>query len=87
MEEAIVIATDPVTEASAPQAGTDAFAAADGGEAAESGAARLPDISSWLPGGSIWLYAIPLVLLLFLWLFYPAILILACIILFLWLLS
>jgi len=56
-------------------------------EAAETEAARWPELSSWLPDGSLWLYAVPVILLLVLWLFYPAILILVCIILMLWLLG
>ncbi len=60
---------------------------ADGDGDAGTGAARLPDIASCLPGGSVWLYAVPVILLLFLWLFYPAILILVCVILMLWLLG
>lgn len=56
-------------------------------EAAETAAARLPELSSWLTGGNLWLYAVPVILLLVLWLFYPAILILVCIVLLLWLLG
>jgi len=49
------------------------------------GDGRLPNVGSWLPGGSVWLCAIPVILLLFLWLFYPVVLILiACIIFLLW---
>jgi hypothetical protein len=46
-------------------------------------AARLPDVAGWLPD-NMWLYAVPVILLLFLWLFYPVILVLICIILALW---
>lgn len=87
MEEATVIATGTETAESGPEAGGAAPAGAEGGENTETGAARLPDVTSWLPCGSIWLYAVPVILLLFLWLFYPAILILICVIFMLWLFS
>lgn len=87
MEEATVIETGVETGGPGLEAAGAAPAETDGGGGAEAGAARLPDIASWLPGGSIWLYAVPVILLLFLWLFYPAILILACLILILWLLN
>lgn len=89
------MAEETVIEPGAAQAAEAAEAAADGGEpecaanpeAAEAEAARWPELSSWLPGESLWLYAVPVILLLILWLFYPAILILVCIILMLWLLN
>ncbi|MDR7868594.1 MAG: hypothetical protein RIN56_17485 [Sporomusaceae bacterium] len=87
MEEASVVEMGMDTAGPGPEATGDAPAEADGDGCAGTGAARLPDIESWLPGGSIWLYAVPIILLLFLWLFYPAILILACVILMLWLLG
>jgi hypothetical protein len=37
---------------------------------------RLPDFVSWLPGGNIWLYSVPVIILLLLWLLYPVALIL-----------
>lgn len=38
--------------------------------------ARFPDFMSWLPGGSVWLYSVPVIILLLLWLLYPVALIL-----------
>ena len=87
MEEATVIDMGMETAGPGLETAGGAPAGADGDGGAGTGAARLPDVASWLPGGSIWLYAVPVILLLFLWLFYPAILILACVILMLWLLS
>lgn len=87
MEEATVIEMGTETPGSGPELGGGAPAGTDGNGDAGGEAARLPDIASWLPGGSVWLYAVPVILLLFLWLFYPAILILVCVILMLWLLS
>ncbi len=53
------------------------------GEVTEEEVARLPDATVRLPE-NMWLYAIPVILLLFLLLFYPVILVLICIILALW---
>ncbi len=87
MEESTVIEMGLETVAPSPEAigGTPSGAGEGGGAVSE--AARLPDIATWLSCGSFWLYAIPVILLLFLWLFYPAILILVCLILILWLLG
>lgn len=87
MEDAVVVEMGLETADSGPETGGGAPAGAGGDGGAEAEAARLPDIGSWLPGGSIWLYAVPVILLLFLWLFYPVILILVCVILMLWLLG
>lgn len=87
MEEATVSEMGIETAEPGLEAGGGAPSGADGSDDAETEAARVPDIASWLPCGCIWLYAVPVILLLFLWLFYPAILILVCVILMLWLLS
>jgi hypothetical protein len=80
MEEFVIAATDDCP-ASAPveAAAPEAYEAAD-----VAAAERWPNVSAWLPGGSVWLYAVPVILLLFLWLFYPVVLVLICIILALW---
>ncbi len=53
------------------------------GEVTAEAVTRLPDMTAWLPE-NMWPYAVPVILLLFLWLFYPVILVLICIILALW---
>jgi hypothetical protein len=91
MAEETVIEPGAVVEA-AEEAGEEAAVGGEpegaaNPEAAKAEAARWPELSSWLAGGSLWLYAVPVILLLVLWLFYPVILILVCIILLLWLLG
>lgn len=47
--------------------------------------ARFPDVTSWLPGDGIWLYSVPVIILLLLWLLYPvAFILIICVILWLW---
>lgn len=70
-----------IAAAPAPAAETAAEAGTADAEEAE---ARWPDVAAFLPGVNLWLYAVPVILLLFLWLFYPVILVLICIILALW---
>jgi len=86
MEEYVFTATDDGQETAPcgapPEAYGDAELEADG--AADEETARGPDVGPWLPGGSVWLYAVPVILLLFLWLFYPVVLVLICIILAIW---
>lgn len=81
MEEGVVAEPEDIAPdaASCEAAGPEEAAAADPEEAA----ARWPDVSALMPG-SLWLYTVPVILLLFLWLFYPVILVLICIILALW---
>jgi len=62
----------------------DGTAESEADVAVDEATARWPDVGSWLPGGSVWLYAVPVILLLFLWLFYPVVLVLICIILAIW---
>jgi hypothetical protein len=80
MEEDMVVGTAGDAAGGTPDASQQPEPAA--GEAAEA-AARLPDVTAWLPG-NMWLYAVPVILLLILWVFYPVILVLICIILALW---
>ncbi len=49
--------------------------------------ARFPDISSWLPDSGFWLYSVPVIILLLLWILYPIalILIICAIVWLLWL--
>lgn len=81
--ETEVTGAESVPIADMETAGTTAAVAVETEAADAKAAARWPDISSFLPG-SLWLCAVPVILLLFLWLFYPVILVLICIILALW---
>lgn len=49
--------------------------------------ARFPDFSSWLPDSGFWLYSVPVIILLLLWILYPIalILIICAIVWLLWL--
>lgn len=82
MDEGII--AGPVIEAPAAEdiaaSCPETDVAANTGETAD----RWPDVAAWLPGENMWLYAVPVIVLLFLWLFYPVILVLICIILALW---
>lgn len=50
--------------------------------AANTGDARLPDLTPWLPACDAWLYLVPAILLLLFWLFCPlALILIVCVIL------
>ena len=89
MEEGVIAGPEDIAPDTMPDTTPDTapYEAGDPDTAAaadpEEAAARWPDASAWLPG-SLWLHAVPVILLLFLWLFYPVILVLICIILALW---
>lgn len=73
MEETVLTALAPVTVADLAET------------LSELGTDRFPAIASWLPGGDIWLYSVPVIILLLLWLLYPvALILIICVILWLW---
>jgi len=84
MQEDVLIAATIETDI---ESNGDTYMEPDAAGVVTATADRLPEFSSWIPCGSVWLYAIPVILLLFLWLFYPVILILIVIILVLWLMN
>jgi hypothetical protein len=89
IEPAVEAAADSETAAPEPtEAAEEAATEAVAGEAqaeAEEETARFPDLASWLPGENIWLFAVPIIIILLLWILYPvAFILIICVILWLW---